>query len=99
MPATGACQVVVSVGCDSPVAVWRSRPWAAPTDRGYGVWAAGGWRSYNVRMNTIYRRGHLALRRGRFSAPGHVYHVTAATHERMPLLGVRADAATAGRVW
>ena len=48
-------------------------------------------------MNTFRRRGHLALRRGRFSAPGHVYHVTAATHERLPFFSDFAAARAVGR--
>ena len=33
---------------------------------------------------SIPDRGHAALRRGRFSLPGQVYHVTAATLQRRP---------------
>ena len=56
-----------------------------------------GRRPYNVRMNTLYRRGHVALRRGRFSAAGHVYHVTAATQERTPFFADFAAACAVGR--
>ena len=40
MPATGTCEVGLSVGCGARVAAWRSRPWAAPTNRG-GAAVAG----------------------------------------------------------
>jgi putative transposase len=44
---------------------------------------------------TLPRAGHAALRRGRSSQPGHVYHVTATTHERVPLFAGYGPAAAA----
>jgi len=54
-------------------------------------------RPYNGRMNTLHRRGHAALRRGRFSAPSHVYHVTTATHDRTPFFADFGAACAVGR--
>ena len=33
----------------------------------------------------MQEHGHSALRRGRFSEPGRVYHITTATHHRRPI--------------
>jgi len=41
MPATVTCEVAVSAQGGAPVAAWRSRPWAAPTDRGGAQCFAG----------------------------------------------------------
>jgi REP element-mobilizing transposase RayT len=54
-------------------------------------------RSYNGRMNTFRRSGHAALRRGRYCAPCHVYHVTCATRDRTPFFADFAAACAVGR--